>query len=105
MSLTIKPGAMQSLEGFPRMLRRETLHIHTTLWTQCHINIFTQHYSEDSRKLSSDGAYLAGVLVYSNVDDAIVVAALLQDGLMDGQIPVLANLPEKKHINSNSAGL
>lgn len=47
------------------------------------------------RSLSS---YLPGVLVHCNVDDAVVVTALFQDGLLDDLVPVLAHLPvESRH--------
>lgn len=42
--------------------------------------------------------YLSRVLVDCDVDDAVVVAALLQDGLLDGEVPVLPDLPENKII-------
>lgn len=55
--LAIKPGPMKCLEGFPWVLCRETLDIDTAL---------------------------SRVLVNSNMDNAVVVTALLQNGLMDG---------------------
>jgi hypothetical protein len=40
------------------------------------------------------GLYLAGILVHCDVDDPVVVVALLQDGFVDGQVPILPHLPE-----------
>lgn len=47
------------------------------------------------------GDYLSGVLVNGNVDDAVVVTALVQDGLMDGEIPVISNLPVSTRVQTS----
>lgn len=71
---TIKPGSMESLEGFSRRFCRKTLDIDTTLQRstagvneglsfQTHAHACTQ--------------YLSGVLVHCDVNDAIIVTALL----------------------------
>lgn len=87
---TIKPGSMQSLEGFSRRFCRKTLDIDTTLQRSTagvnegpslhtHTDRHRQRQTETQTHMGgrAGGRYLSGVLVHSNVNDAVIVTALL----------------------------
>lgn len=71
---TIKPGSVQSLEGFSRRFCRKTFDIDTTLQRRtARVNEGLSLHTQAHRH----GQYLSGVFVYSDVNDAIIVTALL----------------------------
>lgn len=83
------------------MIRRQTLDVDAPLWKQQELRVrrsgshssIALYYCIPPLLRSS---YLSGVLVYGDVNDTVVIAALFQDGLLNDLVPVLAHLPERE---------
>lgn len=82
------------------MFRRETLDVDTALWIEHKNSVTSPRPTAWSCDITHRTGYLSGVLVHCDVDNTVIVVALLQNGLVDGQVPALPDLPE--HIDSKA---